>query len=169
MVTERDDLTADGLRCATCSMRSEIEGHERNIADESARKQQRRLHRRVKRISVANTVVWLCTADVVCRGESGWLYALWGVAFAVCVALFWRQRWALYLALGLDGATIAGAFGLALFQRTAQLSGALLLSVFPLIFGLLLYSLRRAFTPSGASSPPVEKPKPKWSAPGRQF
>ena len=171
MVTERDDLTADGLRCASCSMRSEIEGHERNIADEIERKKQRSLYVRADWIGWAHAIVWFCTAELLCPRGSAWVYALWTVVLVVRLALFWRQRWALRLALGVDGAMIAGAFGLALFRFTSEaFAGALFLSFFPLILGLLLYSLRAAYEPQSRVAPvPAAKPPQKWRAPGRQF
>ncbi|HEX4459336.1 MAG TPA: hypothetical protein VIA18_15260 [Polyangia bacterium] len=170
MVTERDDLTADGLRCATCSLRSEIEGHERNIADEAERKKQRGLYRRADWIGWAHAVVWGGTGELLLP-RGGMVYAWWAIVLIIRVALFWRQRWALRLALGVDGAIIAFVVGLAISDRTSDMVvGAAVFAFFPLVLGALLYSLRRAYDPQSKVAPVSAPPPPqKWSAPGRQF
>jgi hypothetical protein len=172
MVTERDDLTAEGLRCAGCSMRSEIEGHERNVAEE---RKQRSLNWRVSWIAWAHFVLWVVAAWVFSVANGGvhhdWLLPLEAVAIGGRIVLHFRERWALYVALGLDGVMIVGPFVAALFAATADaFVAAAIVGVCPLIFGLLLYSLRHAYDPASKVSPvPEEKPKQKWSAPGRQF
>ena len=169
MVTERDDLTAEGLRCRPCSMRSEIETHERNIVEERELKRQRSMRRRASVIGWAHSVVWVCLAELlVPRGvlrDAAWLLAI-----GVRIALFWRQRWALRLALGIDAATIAVCLGLAISDGAADtLLGAAIFSFFPLVLGLLLYSQRRAYEPENKPAPVDAPPPQKWSAPGRQL
>jgi hypothetical protein len=174
MVTERDDLTAEGLRCAPCSMRSEIEGHERNIVEEAERKKQRGLYRRASWAAWAHSILWAVAAAFFCFNgavrHDAWWWPLFAVVIGVRVALWLRQRWAFYLALGVDGALIATPFGWAVSRPQVTFGDAAVIAFFPLVFGLLLFSLRRAYAPESKRSPvPEPKPIQKWSDPGRQL
>ena len=99
LASERDDLTAEGLRCATCTMRSEVETHERNIVERAEQRKQRNAYWRAIFAGWAQSGVMMVVAFFFCYAgdgapRAGWMVPLLLVILGLRVALSFRLRWA---------------------------------------------------------------------------
>jgi hypothetical protein len=162
------------MRCRTCSLRAEVEGHEQAIVDRERLRLERRAQRQRRFISRAHAIVWFGCAAVLQDSFGGALRAwVWPIAvagFALAIALYLRRKWAYYATLALDGA--AAAAPLVAAACSASGDGWILAAFVALIPSLLAADLvwrRRSFGLGEAAEPAPTPAIKKWEAPGRQL
>jgi hypothetical protein len=158
-------------------MRSQIEGHEHNIAERAALDADRIRTRRARRVARGHAAIWIASAIVYCQGwhhgvHHAWLAPLVVAALGLSVGLYFRKAWAFYAALGIDLMTvlIPVAWAIVVSEREAwMLTG--FVSAIPLLLGGMLLSIKGAYDSANALANilPVQKPSQPWSDPGRQF
>jgi hypothetical protein len=170
VLPERAEITADGLRCRNCSLRSAVETLERGRVEQAAATEALRRQLRIILVAAGHLIVWL---GVIWLFYRSWEEASLSLAaLVVALPLMLRKRWAFYVALALD---VAGFVAPLVVTALADVDAGIwplakTLAAVPLILGALLYSLRDGFVASGAATPPpLTPPQPSWRAPGRQL
>lgn len=147
------DLTADGLRCRSCSLGAEVKGHVVNVAVAEQVRRNRGVRRRAGNVIYGHSVVWLTTVIIFC-GADGGRHLAWFAppALAVLVPLvgfFFRQEWARRTLLALDGTAAITLAGCGLFSDWNGRFALLFVAAIPALLAVgLVFELRSARTVS---------------------
>jgi hypothetical protein len=143
------EYTAEGLRCARCSLEQSVRDQEQRVVERDAEVREKRLSMRTRRIALLHGVGWVGISLFAMDSVGSALeIALLAAVVPLTVCLLTRRWWAYWAAMVLDGAAAlailgGGFYKLPLSEWWIPVVG----SLFPLFMLVMLRLARTAYLP----------------------